>query len=440
MQFDANRIGSWCIVAGVSGMLAACQSPPQINAPDGASEAAQAKPTEPVEVILYGTDAEEMINSLYLEPFNKKYPNIRLKYLRGTAADGTSLPQLIAAGTKFDVYYGTSGSFENTLNAYGLGYDLTDMLGKHGYDISHLEPSAIETLKRNTGGKLYGLPSNMLSYLLYYNKAVFDQFGVSYPKDGMTWDEVFHLAQKMTRADGSKSYYGLSHASPINMINLNPFGLPLADGQTNKPLIQTEERWKTLIQALFLNAPVTQAYREMGKLPDWKSFSKDQNLAMITYSNTVPTALKADIAPLNWDMVSIPVFSQLPRAGTQATPVYFGVASVSEHKEEATRVVEYFSSIEFSVKNSKAGVLMASTAPEVVKVLGSETDFPDKNWGAIRYHPFAPLAPKSIYFTEVLNVYNKNLTPVLAGQVDLNTALRTMEEQAQKEIDAKLKQ
>jgi multiple sugar transport system substrate-binding protein len=160
---------------------------------------------------------------------------------------------------------------------------------------------------------------------------------------------------------------------------------------------------------------------------------------MITYSNTVPTALKADITPLNWDMVSIPIFSQSMKTGTQATPVYFGVASFSEHKEEAARAVEYFSSIEFSVANSKAGVLMASTAPEVVKALGTETAFPDKNWKAIRYYPFAPLSPKAIYSTEVLNAYNKNVVPLVAGQVDLNTALRTMEEAAQKEIDTKLK-
>lgn len=435
MRFEPGKIRILCVAMGMSGLLAACQSPQQAETP---GHSKPVEPAEPVQLILYGTDAEETMNSLYVQPFNSRHPDIRLKYLRGTAADGTSLPQLIASGTKFDVFYGTSGGFENTIRTYDLGYDLTDTLGKHRYDIAHLEPSAIDSLKRNMGGKLYGLPSNMLSYLLYYNKAVFDRFGVAYPQDGMTWDEIFDLAQKMTRTDGSAPYYGLSHASTSNMLNLNPFGLPVADVQTNKPLIQTEERWKTLIQTLFLNTPVKQAVRELGKLPDWKSFSKDQNLAMITFSNTVPTALKADIAPLDWDMVSIPVFPQLPRIGTQAMPVYFGVAAVSEHKEEAARVVEYFSSIEFSVKNSKAGVLMASTAPEVVAALGSETDFPDKNWGAIRYYPFAPLAAKSLYFTEVLGVYNKNLTPVLTGQVDLNTALRTMEEEAQREINAKL--
>lgn len=432
MKLFTQRAWLLIAIAGLTELLSACS--PSSEATTSPSTTTT-KSSEPVELVFYGGDAEDTINNLYIVPFNKKYADIRLKYVRGTEAAGTTLPQMIATGQQLDVYYGSSGDFESKIEAYRLGYDLTDLLRTHKYDTSHLEPTAIEALKRDSGGKLYGLPSNMLSYLLYYNKAIFDKFGVAYPKDGMTWSETFDLAQKVTRTDGDKRYYGIGHASTTALIDRNQFSLPVADVKTNKPTINSDERWKTVFNTMFLNPLMTQSFAETGKIPNWASFSKDQNLAMITYSSTVPLALQADITPLDWDMVSIPVFPELPKKGTQATPVYFGVASISKHKEEAARVVEYFSSIEFMVRNSKTGVLMASQSPEVTKVLGAESPFPNKNWAAITYHPFASLSPKAVYSAKVLSVYGTHLNNVIAGKMDLNTGFRTMEELAQKEIN-----
>lgn len=454
MQRAKHKLWLIIFVMGLSVMLIGCKETSGVTSSENANKTIDQEPAaestnsreptapektmEPIEVVMIGGDAEEVINELYVVPFNKKYSDIRLKYLFGNATNGQALPQLIATGQKFDVYYAASGGFENLINTYDLGYDLTDILQAHRFDISHLEPSAIEALQRDSGGKLYGLPSNLLSYLIYYNKAIFNQFGVDYPTDGMTWSETFELAKRITRSEGGVHYYGIGHASTTAMMDRNQFGLPVADIVINKPIINTEAKWSILLQTLFVNPEIMKAVEELGRVPNWASFSKDQNLAMITYSSTVPTALEADIKPLDWDMVSVPIFPEMPGTGTQATPVYFGVASLSDQKEAAAQVVQYFSSIEFSVLNSKTGVLMASTAPEVVEVLGSETAFPDKNWGAIKYYPFAPLAPKAGYSSKVLSIYGAQLNQVIAGEVDLNTALRTMEELAQQEIEAHL--
>lgn len=223
------------------------------------------------------------------------------------------------------------------------------------------------------------------------------------------------------------------------MMDRNHYSLPVADVETHKPTINTDERWKTFIQTLFLNPPVVKAFNELGKVPNWANFSQDQNLAMITYSASVPLALQDDITPLDWDMVSIPMFPDLPNIGTQSTPVYFGVTSFSEHKDEAVQVIKFLTSIEYMSEVSKGGRLMASTAPEVVNVLGTESPFPDKNWGAITYYPFAPLADKGVYSAKVLSVYNSHIPSIISQEVDLNTALRTMEEEALLVIEEELK-
>ncbi|SMF89937.1 multiple sugar transport system substrate-binding protein [Paenibacillus uliginis N3/975] len=54
--------------------------------------------------------------------------------------------------------------------------------------------------------KLYGIPAGFTTRVVYYNKKLFDEAGIAYPKDGWTWDEFQEIAQKLT--DKSKKQYG----------------------------------------------------------------------------------------------------------------------------------------------------------------------------------------------------------------------------------------
>lgn len=54
--------------------------------------------------------------------------------------------------------------------------------------------------------KLYGIPAGFTTRVVYYNKKLFDEAGIAYPKDGWTWDEFQEVALKLT--DKSKKQYG----------------------------------------------------------------------------------------------------------------------------------------------------------------------------------------------------------------------------------------
>ncbi|NEW04962.1 sugar ABC transporter substrate-binding protein [Paenibacillus sp. SYP-B3998] len=56
-------------------------------------------------------------------------------------------------------------------------------------------------------GKSYGLPAGFTTRIMYYNKKLFDQAGVPYPKEGWTWNELKESAKKLT--DTSKKQYGI---------------------------------------------------------------------------------------------------------------------------------------------------------------------------------------------------------------------------------------
>ena len=50
----------------------------------------------------------------------------------------------------------------------------------------------------NVGGKLVGLPQDSGPMAMFYNKTLFDKYGIAVPK---TWDEYVAAAQKLHAAD-----------------------------------------------------------------------------------------------------------------------------------------------------------------------------------------------------------------------------------------------
>lgn len=47
-------------------------------------------------------------------------------------------------------------------------------------------------------GSIYAIPKDYDGIGLFYNKAIFDEMGVDYPTDDMSWDELKDLATKTT--------------------------------------------------------------------------------------------------------------------------------------------------------------------------------------------------------------------------------------------------
>jgi multiple sugar transport system substrate-binding protein len=61
-------------------------------------------------------------------------------------------------------------------------------------------------------GTQYLLPKDYTPLAVYYNKKIFDQFGVAYPKDGWTWDDFLRTAQALTKdtnGDGQTDIWGV---------------------------------------------------------------------------------------------------------------------------------------------------------------------------------------------------------------------------------------
>src|SRR5690606_21529535 len=117
---------------------------------------------------------------------------------------------------------------------------------KHNLDLNRFEPEAIEALMAATQtNDLAGIPYTRHFYALYYNKDIFDKFGVDYPPDGMTWDQAYDLARKLTRMEDGIQYRGLNLV-PVER-PASQLSLPYVDMNTKKTVINSDS-WKRVME------------------------------------------------------------------------------------------------------------------------------------------------------------------------------------------------
>ncbi len=84
---------------------------------------------------------------------------------------------------------------------------MQDFVDKEKFDVSDFEQNVLAYYQLDN--KLYGMPFNTSSSILYYNKDAFKAAGLDPAKPPKTFDEVNEYAQKLTKKDGSNvSQYG----------------------------------------------------------------------------------------------------------------------------------------------------------------------------------------------------------------------------------------
>lgn len=421
-------------------LLAGCSNSdpasPGPGEPDGQPKAAGG---EPVELTIYsagGTNNDEFEKN-YAEFIRQKFPHITIKYINPREGEGSKFENLILAGVNIDLYYESIGTFFSTLPRNQAEYDLTELIKQHNVDLNRFEPTLIDALRENGNGEIWGLPVTTNGMSLYYNKELFDKFGVPYLKDGMTWEEVYEVAAKLNRSDSGKKIAGLA-VSPSHSMRMNAYSLPFVDPATLKSTY-SDERWRQILEPILKPAEDSLYRSKMddlgGKLPYTAEWLKTQELAILgVFSDW--QVVSPNPVPFDWDMAAYPTMKDQPGVGSQQYPVYWAIPSFAQHKEQAFEVLKYLVSDEYQLEVSKRGGLTVLNDPEIRKAFGQNSINKDKNLAAAYYNKFAPISPKTAFEKTAETALTSKLPDLAAGRIDLNTALRQAEEEANKAIEA----
>jgi multiple sugar transport system substrate-binding protein len=388
---------------------------------------------EPITLSMYFTDpglmTPEEFQHMIADPTNKKYPHITMRQIVGSTQ---KISEYVTAGDFPDLIY--TANLKPYLDI-GIALDLNDLVKKHQMDLSKFKPVTLQAIgKFSTNGELYGIPFMTNFAALFYNKDIFDKFGVAYPKDGMIWEEALEVARKVTRQEDGVNYYGI-HPVAITRLNAT-VGNQLYDPATNKAKFTTDGFKR-----------VFNLYKEIFDIPGnnpnggaRKLFLTDRSLAMLPdYGDQLGDLeqLHKNGINMNWDVTSYPNYKELPRKALTTADHRITISATSKHKDTAFMVIQFLTDESVQTLIAKSGKPSSLEDPKYEKMFGQDlVTIKGKNIQSVFFNE--PNIGDAVWeYSETawkhLRVAAKE---VMDGKKDVNTALRNAEEAANKEIDS----
>ncbi|GAA3399981.1 sugar ABC transporter substrate-binding protein [Paenibacillus hodogayensis] len=408
-------------------VLAACG-----NQNDSAADSKEAE--KPIELVFHGGQSnwtEEMFWALYGNLIKKKFPHITPKFIQQIGSKVTPA-DLIAAGEQIDLMLITQNGTMDWIMNNGLQYDISGLIKESKFDLNKFDPSIVNIQRDIAKGGIYALPVFVQIPFMLYNRDLFDKFGVAYPKMGLTWDEAYDLAVKMSRTDSGKKYFGLGVNFDFH-IQTSQVPINLVDSSTNKA--RTDDNLKRMMNN-FARFSMIPGY-EASQFPNAENaFIKDQNLAMWLHFTNVTRRIPDHI---NWDAVSLPYYSDMKGTAPAADPYFLYVLANSKYKKQAFDVSAFLTTVEAQIEIAKEGFTPVIRDKAVQEAFGKNNkNYAGKNVAAFFPEKLAAKPPFSPYGTIANNAAGAAFKDFVAGNKDLNTALRDFEQDTNKKIEEEL--
>lgn len=373
--------------------------------------------------------AEGEYEAYFENPVKERHPHITLDFIN-ISDPQNNLEQLVITGNIPDIVQ-SANPIIYTFTDTGMADNIEPLITKHNFDLSKLNEVAVESVKMATGDDyLTGLPWTMHFNATYYNKDIFDQFGVDYPHDGMTWEEARAKAVQLTRFENEVQYRGLEPDVPSRIASI--FNRGLIDVETNEATLDTEE-WRrtfTFLKSVY-DIPGNEEFRWVPASND--QFMKDQTLAMLTSINLLPNF--KDVEGLNWDMAQFPQFPDFPNTGLQVDEWILHVTAQSEHKDAAFQVIATVLSEEVQLEIARNARFPVMASEQIQAEFGSNMPHLEgKNLQAAFLTNPAPALPASALAGLGQGISQQAFFRVMREGQDINSALA----QANEELNQKI--
>lgn len=418
-------------MAGCSGGGSPKPASPAADTPPAKAEIS----TDPVTLNFYTEGNSAVLADQIGELVTKKFPHIKLNTMVGGGK--VKIEDVVGAGQVPDLISYSLGGVTK-LKELQLVSDLTPLIKKHGFDLTRLAPGVEENVRSfsDNDGRFILMPFELNNNALFYNKTIFDKFGVAYPKDGMTWEGLLDVAKQVTRMDGGVQYKGFRFEE-TNLVFKNQLGLSFVDPKTSKASLGNDgwKRWLSTMTA-FHAIPGNDLDT---KISEKDEFMKAQTLAMRTGPNFM-SELPAAVGKggFDWDVVSLPDFQGFEGKGSQFNAPYFTITPTSKYKDQAFQVIDYMMSDEVQTIMSKQGRLPIVKSDKAKSEFGTGIDgLKGKNLQAFFKDTVAKPAPATIYDTIAkTSMVKKGIRGIAIDGKDVNTALRETEEDINKQIEA----
>lgn len=364
-----------------------------------------------VQFASWGSKSEIEILKPVLKEFEYENPDIRINFIHipqnyfqkiHLLFASNSAPDVLFLNNLFLPIYANAGLLEELngqtvekLNSSPHSSPLTSRLSLF-YD------KALKALSYN--GKLYAIPRDVSTLVIYYNKDIFEKYNVALPNKYWTFDDLLILAKKLTKDtnnDGKTDIWGISFDEDLL------FYLPYLMSEGGGVL---SDNLKTLI----INTPKSQKglkfyadLRNKYHVAPTKAESASETMAQLFLQEKLAMQLSGrwlvpkyrEDAKFNWNVINFPSGDAGSIVPLDASG--WAISKSSNHKKEAMRLIEFLSSKESIEKFTQSGLIVPARIDVAEGAFVQSTKAPQNSRVFIDTIKTAKNTPVSVNYSEI---------------------------------------
>ncbi|MNW46190.1 putative ABC transporter substrate-binding protein YesO [compost metagenome] len=371
--------------------------------------------------------------------FNTKYPNIEFELVSFNSDNFME----VADREKPDVMVVSRGQYEQFIEEGQLS-DIDILLSDNRFNVEGIVPGMLNYLREVGRGKLYGIPAQFTSKGLYYNKDLFDKYGIPYPEDQMTWEEVLQLAERFPSEDGVYGFYSRSFPDLVDDIALSRglAGINVKDMRMNVNSDSYKEVFQMIMDAYNSNSVTP---------PDNRFAETDDPFLAGTSAMTVDFNSYTDRLyglkekqggqfDLNWDIVTAPVAQNKRNISRDISP-YMLVAHIHVINKESTQKQAAWEFVKFAtgeqlanIRSKTGGLFFPARIDYIYNPEGKRMDSFYRLKPEVNFVGNYDLLPDGVS-VKVRDIITSELKAAIAGVKSLDEAISSMQERGQQVLD-----
>ena len=180
-------------------VLTACAPAQSPTAASDQPTAAPAQETVNLKFAIWDTNQVEFTQKS-IDLFEQTHPNIKVQMdLLAGDTYWQKIQATIAGQESYDTFWMDTYNFTDYASR-GAMLDLTSSIAADKLDMNALYGEG-RMVNVTFEGKVYAVPKDSDDPAVYYNKDLFDKYGVEYPKKGWTWDDFKAMAQELNHPE-----------------------------------------------------------------------------------------------------------------------------------------------------------------------------------------------------------------------------------------------
>lgn len=387
-----------------------------------------------IEMAVSGSAEEIALREETANLYMEQNPNVEIKWIDLGDDRITKTLTLISAGEAPDILYLNENIY--TYTTRGILEPLTRFIEAEGEGyLDYFYKSLLDLLVWE--GELYALPQEVSPYVVYYNKDLFNKYGVELPTNDWTFDQWADALVKLTHPEDLVYAENIMEWGDKYMQHMSRMGMEVyTDDMTGIWSAQPENYDKALevfqwfydMVAVNEVCPDPAEVTAMGQ--GFSEMFRNQQVAMMASGMWSLPPFATEPLEFEWDVVMAPLSRDGERT-LRAGILNWGICSGSDNKEEAWDVLKFFVGHEGQKIVAKYNMALPSAYDEEANQMIIDSKFPESVQNFVDSVPYIFIQDSlSVCEDEIQNLLTSYLQGMILDEYTPEEALEYFNEEA----------